>query len=76
MKIIVKKLGNNVNELHKKQVPELWKREKEKKYLKIELKFMQTMNIINANGCIKWCNTKQQITVQQRVIIQKLDRCK
>jgi len=65
-----------MGKMHKKQVSELWKREKEKKYLKIELKFMQTMNIINANGCIKQCNTEQRITVQQRVIIQRLDRCK
>lgn len=49
-----------MGKMHKKQVSELWKREKEKKYLKIELKFMQTMNIINANGCIKQCNTSNK----------------
>ena len=37
--------------MHKNKNSELWKKEKEMQYQKIELKYHKILTIINANGC-------------------------
>ena len=53
--------------MHKNKHGKLWKKEKAMQYQKIELKYHETLIIINANGCTKQCKQKQKRAIKNNI---------